>query len=124
MKGMVIKMYNPKSLKADEFISDEEITETLAYADAHKDDMELIDSLIEKAFEEKDLGARSTILADAEKILMNEMPVMPLVQYKNCYVKSKDLSGLSVSYYGAVNFRDAKLKNADDYTATEPTEEE
>lgn len=82
------------------------------------------DSLIEKAFEEKDLGARSTILADAEKILMNEMPVMPLVQYKNCYVKSKDLSGLSVSYYGAVNFRDAKLKNADDYTATEPTEEE
>ena len=30
-------MYNPKSLKAEEFISDEEIRETLAYADANKD---------------------------------------------------------------------------------------
>ena len=28
-------MYNPKSLKAEEFISDEEIRETLAYADAN-----------------------------------------------------------------------------------------
>ena len=27
-------MYNAKSLKAEEFISDEEIRETLAYADA------------------------------------------------------------------------------------------
>ena len=35
-------MYNPKSLKAEEFISDEEIRETLAYADANKENMELI----------------------------------------------------------------------------------
>ncbi len=41
--------YNPSSLKADEFISDEEILETLSYADAHKDDYELIDSILEKA---------------------------------------------------------------------------
>ena len=42
-------MYNPKSLKAEEFISDEEIRETLAYADANKDNIELIDSILEKA---------------------------------------------------------------------------
>ncbi len=42
-------MYNPKSLIADEFISDEEIRETLAYADANKDNVELIDSILEKA---------------------------------------------------------------------------
>ncbi len=41
--------YNPKSLVAEEFISDEEIRETLAYADAHKNDAALIDSLLEKA---------------------------------------------------------------------------
>ena len=29
-------MYNPKSLRAEEFISDEEIQETLAYADKNK----------------------------------------------------------------------------------------
>ena len=30
-------MYNVKSLKAEEFISDKEILDTLAYADANKD---------------------------------------------------------------------------------------
>ena len=39
-------MYNVKSLKAEEFISDEEIKETLAYADANKDNMEVIGSHI------------------------------------------------------------------------------
>lgn len=75
MKGMVIKMYNPKSLNADEFISDEEITETLAYADAHKDDMELIDSLIEKAKLRKGLTHReaSVLLACENEEKINEI---------------------------------------------------
>ena len=42
-------MYNAKSLKAEEFISDQEIKETLAYADANKDNISLIDEIIEKA---------------------------------------------------------------------------
>ena len=41
--------YDPKSLKAEEFINDEEIRETLKYADEHKDDLELVDQIIEKA---------------------------------------------------------------------------
>ncbi len=75
MKGMVIKMYNPKSLKADEFISDEEIMETLAYADAHKDDMGLIDSLIEKAKLRKGLTHReaSVLLACENEEKINEI---------------------------------------------------
>ena len=42
-------MYNPKSLKAEEFISHEEIMATLAYADANKDNKELIEQIIAKA---------------------------------------------------------------------------
>ncbi len=42
-------MYDIKSLKAEEFISDEEIKATLAYADEHKHDRELIEALLEKA---------------------------------------------------------------------------
>ncbi|MBQ3068623.1 MAG: [Clostridia bacterium] len=42
-------LYDPKSLKAEEFIHDGEIRDTIAYAEAHKNDMELINSLIEKA---------------------------------------------------------------------------
>ena len=41
--------YNPKSLKAEEFINDEEIRETLAYAEANKNNAELIDEILEKA---------------------------------------------------------------------------
>ncbi len=58
-------MYNPKSLKAEEFISDEEIRETLAYADANKENMELIDQILAKAKECKGLTHReaSVLLA-------------------------------------------------------------
>ena len=42
-------IYNPASLKAEEFINDEEIKATLAYAEANKNNIELIDSILEKA---------------------------------------------------------------------------
>ena len=38
-------MYNPKSLKAEEFIDHNEILDTLAYADEHKQDAELISQI-------------------------------------------------------------------------------
>lgn len=45
--------YNPLSLKAEEFISHEEILETLKYADEHKNDRQLIESILEKARPQK-----------------------------------------------------------------------
>lgn len=64
--------YNPKSLKAEEFISDSEIKATLAYADEHKDDLRLVDEIIEKAKLRKGLNHReaSVLLAcdNKEKI--------------------------------------------------------
>ena len=42
-------VYNPKSRKAEEFINHEEILDTLAYAEAHKNDVALIDEILEKA---------------------------------------------------------------------------
>ena len=64
-------MYNPKSLKAEEFINHQEILDTLAYADAHKDDLALVDEILEKAKLRKGLSHReaSVLLAcnDQEK---------------------------------------------------------
>ncbi len=48
-------MYNPKSLKAEEFISHEEILRTLAYAEENKNNLELVDQIIDKAAERKGL---------------------------------------------------------------------
>ena len=42
-------IYNPKSLKAEEFINDAEIRETLAYAEKNKGNAALIDEILEKA---------------------------------------------------------------------------
>ncbi|MBQ9516260.1 MAG: [Ruminococcus sp.] len=42
-------IYNPASLHAEEFINDAEIRETLAYAEANKNNMELINEILEKA---------------------------------------------------------------------------
>ncbi len=57
--------YDPKSLKAEEFINHEEILETLKYADENKDNLELVDSLLDKAGQLKGLTHReaSVLLA-------------------------------------------------------------
>ncbi len=62
-------MYNAKSLNAEEFISDEEIMETLAYADANKDNVEMIDQIIAKAKLKKGLNHR-----EASVLLACEIP--------------------------------------------------
>ena len=58
-------MYDPKSKKAEEFIDHQEILDSLAYADAHKTDAPLIDSILEKARLRKGLSHReaSVLLA-------------------------------------------------------------
>ena len=42
-------MYDPKSRRAEDFINREEIEDTLAWAEEHKSDRPLIESLLEKA---------------------------------------------------------------------------
>jgi len=48
-------MYNSKSLKADEFISHQEIIDTLEYAEKNKNNSELINSILKKAGERRGL---------------------------------------------------------------------
>jgi 2-iminoacetate synthase len=65
-------MYNPQSEKAEEFISHEEITETLAYAQQMKNDTKAVDDIFAKARETKGLTHReaSVLLAcdDPERV--------------------------------------------------------
>lgn len=68
-------MYNPKSLKAEEFISDEEIKATLTFADEHKNDFEYIDKILDKARLRKGLDHReaSVLLACEDKAKNEEI---------------------------------------------------
>lgn len=58
-------MYDPKSMRAEEFIGHQEILDTLAYAEAHKRDAEAIEKILEKARLRKGLDHReaSVLLA-------------------------------------------------------------
>ncbi len=60
-------MYNPKSLKAEEFIDHQEILDTLEYASAHKHDEALIDEILNKARLRKGLSHReAAVLLDCD----------------------------------------------------------
>lgn len=62
-------MYDPKSMKAEEFISHEEILDTLAYAQENKNNEKLIDTILEKAKLRQGLTHR-----EASVLLACEMP--------------------------------------------------
>jgi len=81
-------MYNPKSLRAEEFISHEEVLDTLEYADKNKDNMELVDSIIEKAALRKGLSHR-----EASVLLACEDPVRLDRIYKLAEQIKKDFYG-------------------------------
>ncbi|MGI6502077.1 MAG: [FeFe] hydrogenase H-cluster radical SAM maturase HydG [Anaerostipes sp.] len=68
-------MYKPESSIATEFIDDQEINDTLSYADANKNNRELILSIIEKAKKIKGLTHReaSVLLACQEEDLMQQV---------------------------------------------------
>ena len=60
-------MYDVKSLKAEEFISHDEILETLAYAQENKNNSVLIESILKKAEERKGLSHReASVLLECE----------------------------------------------------------
>ena len=61
--------YDVKSERADEFISDAEIRETMAYAEAHKSDRPLIASILKKARECRGLDHR-----EAAVLLASDQP--------------------------------------------------
>lgn len=66
-----LSLYNPKSSKAEEFINDEEILATLAYADEHAHDEALIRQILDKAKLEKGLSHR-----EASVLLACDIPEM------------------------------------------------
>lgn len=78
-------MYNPKSLKAEEFIDDAEVLATLEYAEQNKHNRELIESILEKAAPKK--TGRGTECAglthrEASVLLACDIPEMTEKMYK------------------------------------------
>lgn len=66
-------MYNPKSTKAEEFIDNDEVLSTLEYAKSNKDNLDLIDKILEKAKLGKGLTHReAAVLLECEDESKNQ----------------------------------------------------
>ena len=79
---------------------------------------------VEAAYAEKDVAKKASLLHEAEQILAEDMPVMPVIFNQSATLTSKELSGLSKSYYGFTVFTKAKQKNWIDYIVVTTKEEE
>ncbi len=68
-------MYDVKSMKAEEFISHQEILDTLEYAEQNKNNMPLIREILDRAATKKGLDHRmaSVLLACEDKAVIEEM---------------------------------------------------
>ncbi len=78
-------IYDPKSRKAEEFINDEEILETIQYAEENKHNIPLIDSILEKARPKKTAdGTRCSGLThrEASVLLACDIPEKVQEMYK------------------------------------------
>jgi oligopeptide transport system substrate-binding protein len=68
--------------------------------------------LLNQSFQE-DQEKRQAILLKAEKLLMEQMPIAPLFHFNFAIIKKPAVSGVEISPTGVVQFKHAKMKQAE-----------
>lgn len=66
---------------------------------------------VEKAYAEKDYAARVKLLHECEELLLEELPIIPLLFNKNFYMYNRELKDITHDYYGNVDLSGAYYKN-------------
>lgn len=82
-------------------------------------DNEEYNALIEKAFSAEDASERSEALHSAEELLIEQMPVIPIIFNQNATLTSKELSKVQSSFYCPALFKKTVLKNYEKYKSKE-----
>ena len=78
-------------------------------------DSEEYNTLMEKIYAEKTVANRAEDLRAAEGILMDDMPIIPVVFNLDATVTSKQLKGTDVNYYNILSFQKAKISGYTKY---------
>lgn len=78
---------------------------------------ETYNELMEKIYAEKTISARADNLREAEGILMNDLPIIPLIFNKTASITSSKLKKLDSTYYMDAVFTKAKIRSYDSYLA-------
>lgn len=66
--------------------------------------------LLNQSAKEQDPKKRKAILAKAEQILMDEMPIMPIYYYSQNWLQSKKVDGVFMDGLGMIDFKNADIK--------------
>jgi oligopeptide transport system substrate-binding protein len=66
--------------------------------------------LVRQGENEVDIQRRRDFLKQAELLVMNEMPIIPIHDYSYRYIKNENLDGVVISKFGIPDFRWAKIK--------------
>ena len=82
-------------------------------------DNEEYNALIEKAYATVSAAEQATVLHEAETLLMQNLPVIPIIFNQSATLTGKGLSGVKTTYYGTAAFAKAKLRNYEDYLPAE-----
>ncbi len=82
-------------------------------------DNEAYNALIEKAYSATSTSAKAAALHDAEKMLMEQMPVIPILFNQSAKMTSGDLSKVTTDYYGVNSFTKTKQKDYKKYIPAE-----
>ena len=77
------------------------------------------DKLIKEAYEATDSDTRSAKLVEAEKILVDEAPIVPVVFNQSFAFISAELSDVTADAYGNFILTEAELKNYKNYIKNE-----
>lgn len=78
-------------------------------------DNEAYTAIIEKAYSTTSQSAKADVLHEAEKALMESMPVIPIIFNQSAKLVHDDLSKVTVNYYGVNGFSKTQQKNYQDY---------
>ena len=125
-------MYNPKSMKAEEFISHEEILATLVYAEENKNNFELIEEILAKAEKREGLGYReaSVLLACEDEGILQRVYALAeqikldfygnrIVMFAPLYLSNYCINGCTYCPYHMKNKHIARKKLTQEEVAAE-----
>lgn len=116
-------MYDPKSMKADDFINHQEVLDSIEYADKNKNNISLINSILEKAAKRKGLthSEASVLLACQDETKIKEIYALAeqikkdfygnrIVMFAPLYLSNYCINGCVYCPYHAKNKHIARKK--------------
>ncbi len=84
-------------------------------------DSEDYNDKMEEVFEEKNISERATLLHEAEEMIVEDMPIIPIYFNQNAVLVREELSKVKSTYYCPATFTKAKLKDYELYVPVEET---